>query len=414
MYYIISEVGSDAMRAEQMEEARADHSLDQWDDEEVEGREQRFRSCTRLRRLSFSHCFHRPTVDNNSYYNDEKDLETIPLSIADEDEISFSFPDDETMLSLMSEDEPPPILRTFSRLDFGGIPVKHMVRNVPEEVKVAPFPSQCSREEIAESLSLHSSIGEDEYWSDEEGRDSRDDSNTNGQMSTTRECVQLLFPPPILPFQRLDPTEGPAPVLGVAFPHPSAMEVHEYETLGIRSAHPHWMERKKNNVWDQLDTEPFKLDDDELLLHPSPIQVVSWTSNMWMEEPSSPAYSSSSTHSIHHEEPWSLPEFGSNDESSTMDWTSKIYQPIFRLVREITTCGQLGDTAFEEAPFDEVQDDMDDAPFDEVANTIYTRRKSTLRPLKPNPKDSPSFSAWMRDVGLPPKNPLWDDFLQKN
>jgi hypothetical protein len=413
MYYIISEVGSVAMRAEQTEEGLADRSLDEWSDEEVQGRERRSRACTGLRRLSLSNCFHRPAADNNNhYYNDEKDIETIPMSIEDEDEVSFIFSDD-AILSLMSEDEPPPIVRTYSRFDFGGDfgvnPMTSMKQNVPREVKVAPFPSQCRREETAESLSLHSSIGDDEYWSDEEGGDSRDDSKANGKMSTTRECVQLLFPRPILPFQKVDPIEGAPPLLA-AFPHPSAStEVHEYQTLGIHSAHPHWMERKKNTIWDQTDVEPLTLDDDDLLLPLSHIQVEPWSNNMWMEEPSL------SAHSIEDEEPWSSPDWGSDDETSlpTMDWTRKIYQPIFRLAQEITTCGQLADTVFEEAPFDEVQNDMVHAPYDEVAITIPTRRKSTLRALKPNPKDSPSFATWMREVGLP-RSPLWDDFLQKD
>lgn len=423
MYFIISEVGSEAMREEL--EGRVVRNLeDQWNDEEEDDDETKNRRpCTHLGRLSLSHCFAGPPTDD-IYDNEGKEVETIPMSI-EGDEMSMPF-DEEDSLSSFSEDLPPPIDGSSSASTISDVPfaVGSPLRFPSEDIPNGEFSTQRARAvSVDDGVLFRSLSGRDEseggndHWIDSQsGGDRRDDSSSSRHLSTTRERVQLLFPPPIMPFERIhkiEPINDPSPLLGVTFPHPGAVESQSnqegYPTLGIQSAHPNWIEREKTNAWEQVDPEIFMMGDDDHVSGPSLIQVETWTNNMWLVEPSNSMEESPEEESslLQEEDPFRSAS-RQQKETSPMEWTRKLYQPIFRFAQGIATCGQLEDTSFDEAPFDEIENDIvERRPFDEVTNNVSMRRQKRCHRLKPNPKDSLPM-AWFREVAK--GNPLLDDF----
>jgi hypothetical protein len=271
----------------------------------------------------------------------------------------------------MSEDMPPPILRSFS-FDY---PSSSSVERAPGIV-----PGDAKFLESTDNGTL----------------------DVGDQTPATREFKQILPIPPLLPFRALESTRPDPPV------------EERPSTLGISSAHPRWIEREKTNIWDEIGSDSFFLDD--LGFSPSPIHVEPWTNNNWFDDMSADSSINSiatglekmivednkeNQKRVESDHPRSRP-------SSPLDWMRNLYQPILQATKDIPVCGQLGHVAFEDAPFDEVKDDVARVPLGDISKKPSVHSKPVLRPLKPCPKDSPSY-ATLQQVRLP-RSSQWGQF----
>jgi hypothetical protein len=221
--------------------------------------------------------------------------------------------------------------------------------------------------------------------------------------AATRELIRILTIPPLLPFRALQRDE--------ARPNPPGEEA--LSTLGISGAHPLWIEREKRNVWDEVVSDSFPLDD--ISVRPSPIQVEPCASSSWLDE----MFSDTSSNSVmtgldkifiptnqenrkcYDSEP------ATTERASPLEWMMKLYQPMLRATKDLPVCGNLGQVVFEDAPFfdTQVNNDTSRVPLGDIRNTRATRHEPVPRPLKPCPKDTPSI----QQVYLPRTSP-WETF----
>ena len=303
-------------------------------------------------------CFERKrnTSPSTEPQGTEHDTVTLSYPLAGR---SFS---DSSMTST-SEDMPPPILRSFS-FEYPS-PVGRASGIVPGNVKF---------------LEAEEETG-----------------------AATRELIRILTIPPLLPFRALQREK--------ARPTPPVEEPSS--TLGISGAHPLWIEREKRNVWDEVVSDSFSLDDISVV-RPSPIQVEPCASSSWLDE----MFSDTSSNSVmtgldkifipnnkenrkcHDSEP---PTTG---RVSPLEWMTKLYQPILRATKDIPVCGNLGQVVFEDAPLDELNNDTSRVPLGEIRNKRATRHKPVVpRPLKPCPKDTPSIQQVYH-----PRTSPWETF----
>ena len=350
LYYIISDVGNTTYLGTQQHRPQVSHNLSPGLDEDK-------RRNGPMRSLGL--CFERKrNTDPSTPHHPVTEHDTLPMSHAwASRSVSAS------SMTSTSEDMPPPILRSFS-FDYPSSPIGRASGIVPGNVKFL------------------------------EAQDTG---------PATRELIRILTIPPLLPFRALQ--------RDITRPDPPGEEPRS--TLGISCAHPHWIERGKRNVWDDIVvSDSFFLDDSSI--RPPPIHIEPCTSSRWLDEMFSDASSNSvmtgldkifvanNKENRQREEP-PTPMTG---RVSPLEWMIKLYQPMLRATKYIPVCGHLGQVVFDDAPFDEVKDDNSRVPLGEVRNKRPTQHKPPVpRPLKPCPKDTPSI----QQVYLPRNSP-WENF----
>lgn len=339
MYYIINEVGSVTMRQERN---RAHVQSPSIGIPEKRGRRDGLRR-------SLASCFerHRHAAPCTEPSTDQLDTQRNHVGSR-----GGRFSSSST--TSLSEDMPPPILRSLS-FDYPS-PVERASGIVPGDVKFL---------EEAESCAIG---GENE-------------------ISAARRFTHMSVIP-LLPFRDR-----------LASPHHQsnpATEEHP-STLGIKTAHPRWIEREKTNIWDEVRSDSSFLED--LGTRPSPIQVETWTTNGWSDDMSfassidsvTTGYANTSTAENTEYQLFPMTQTITRP-LSPLCCITKLYQPILQETEDDPVCGPSGEGTFEYAPFDEVKHDFSCAPLGVIDNHQGVRKKTVLHPLKPCPRDSLSYA----------------------
>lgn len=341
MYYIIGEVGSEAMRLEE-EQALAGETLSPPRTRE---------KMPLLTRIGLGGCFRGPEF----YAYDFKEIETIPMTIDDEENEDFTTGYERDDYSIPEGEE-----RT------GAIQYPALASFAINYQMFSMYPSQ-SRRGPKESKVMSKNGRCTGSWESDD-TDHRDDCDTLSQPGSFRESLQCHAESLLV--------QESWPVLGVAFPHPGTSYYSNKETtLGIDSPHPSWLGQQLGDSWDQDDESPIDY------VHISSLDLSYQSEELCaegLEEEKHPSVANANKES-----------FTKNCKQQQVDssWARALYEPIFRIAKELTACGQLEDdlSTLDQAPFDEVKQDRECAPYDELDNDFAMRTNVSVGQI-PNRK----------------------------